>query len=123
MDTTSLPEGKTPPNVTMSATAVARILALRDKKNNPNLNFRLMVDGGGCSGFQYIMEVSDKTLPEDICILQNNGVSILIDIISAPLLEGAEVDYKSELGNAYFKINNPNADSSCGCGVSFSVKN
>ena len=77
---------------------------------------RLTVDGGGCSGFQYIYGFADAPATDDYVI---NG--LVIDAVSQPFLEGSTLDYIDGLSGAHFKVINPNATSSCGCGTSFSV--
>ena len=82
--------------------------------------FRLSVAGGGCSGFQYKFELVQERNDDDLAI-EKNGITVLIDSVSQMYLEGAELDYADELIGAAFKVNNPNATASCGCGTSFSV--
>lgn len=81
--------------------------------------FRVTVEGGGCSGFQYKFDFSDTT-PEDI-VFEKNGAKVVTDSTSLELLKGSEVDFIQELGGEYFTMKNPNAKSSCGCGSSFSL--
>ena len=80
---------------------------------------RVAVDGGGCSGFQYRIELGE--LAEDDLVLAKGQNKVVIDPVSLPFLSGAEIDYKSELIGSRFIIENPNASSSCGCGTSFSI--
>lgn len=82
--------------------------------------FRVSVSGGGCSGFQYGFAFEPASEPEDV-ILEKNGAKVLIDPTSMPFLAGSEIDFVDELIGQAFKIKNPNAASSCGCGVSFSL--
>lgn len=89
------------------------------KKDNQDPVFRLSVDGGGCSGFQYKMELS-KIEPDDI-EFQTENSTLVIDKISSLYLENATLDYVNELIGSYFQVKNPNASSSCGCGTSFSI--
>ncbi len=81
---------------------------------------RLAVTGGGCSGFQYNFALDDARAEDDLAI-EEGGVTVLIDSTSLEFLKGAEIDYVDDLIGAAFKVNNPNATSSCGCGTSFSV--
>lgn len=81
---------------------------------------RIAVDGGGCSGFQYRMELVDQVDPDDL-VLTGDGQRVVIDPVSLPFLAGAVIDFKDELIGARFVVENPNASSSCGCGTSFSV--
>lgn len=82
--------------------------------------FRLTVEGGGCSGFQYKMDMDDTVADDDI-IIEKNGVRAVIDSVSANFLSGSTLDYESTLGGSILKVHNPNAISSCGCGVSFNA--
>ncbi|MEL6509341.1 MAG: iron-sulfur cluster assembly accessory protein [Pseudomonadota bacterium] len=80
---------------------------------------RIAVEGGGCSGFQYEIELDE--VKDDDLVLENGGERVVIDSISLPFLADAEIDFSEELIGARFVINNPNATSSCGCGTSFSM--
>ncbi|MBR3371424.1 MAG: iron-sulfur cluster assembly accessory protein [Rhodobacteraceae bacterium] len=80
---------------------------------------RVAVDGGGCSGFQYDIRFDDPA--DDDLVLEKSGHKVLIDPVSLPFLENAVIDFSEELIGARFVINNPNASSSCGCGISFSM--
>jgi iron-sulfur cluster assembly accessory protein len=81
---------------------------------------RVAVDGGGCSGFQYRFELAGNAEPDDMIIAQGKA-TVLVDAVSAPFLAGSELDYVDDLIGASFKVKNPNAVASCGCGTSFSV--
>lgn len=81
---------------------------------------RVAVTGGGCSGFQYNFALDDARAEDDI-VIERDGVIVLVDPMSLDFLKGAELDFVDDLIGAAFKINNPNATSSCGCGTSFSV--
>jgi iron-sulfur cluster assembly accessory protein len=81
---------------------------------------RIAVDGGGCSGFQYRFDLVERAEPDDHRI-ERDGAAALVDDISVALLKGSEIDFIDALAGAEFKITNPNAKSSCGCGVSFSI--
>lgn len=96
----------------------ARLAALRGGRGVPGLVLRIMVDGGGCAGFQYRMALADAPEPGDIVF---DGC-VASDSISLDFLNGARVSFEESLAGASFKIENPNAGSGCGCGVSFSVK-
>jgi iron-sulfur cluster insertion protein len=105
-----------PPTVTPRAFArLAEIAALTGQARA----LRVAVEGGGCSGFQYEIKLDDA-LPSDL-VLENAGQRVLIDEVSLPLLAGAVIDFTEELIGARFVVQNPNATSSCGCGVSFSM--
>jgi len=105
--------------VTVSASAAKRIAAIL--KSEPQaMMLRLAVTGGGCSGFQYNFTLDDQRMDDDL-VLERDGAVVLIDPVSLDFLKGAEIDFSNDLIGAAFKVNNPNAQSSCGCGTSFSV--
>jgi iron-sulfur cluster assembly accessory protein len=81
---------------------------------------RVAVEGGGCSGFQYRLDLVDTAEPDDLRI-EANGQAALVDAVSVPFLRGSEIAFVDELAGAQFVIRNPNAATSCGCGVSFSI--
>ena len=81
---------------------------------------RLAVNGGGCSGFQYDFSLAAKPSEDDL-VIEHDGAVVLIDPVSLDFLKGAEIDFADEMIGAAFRVNNPNATSSCGCGTSFSV--
>lgn len=81
---------------------------------------RVAVNGGGCSGFQYAFEITRERADDDL-IVARDGAVVLVDPTSLEFLKGSEVDFVDDLIGQSFKINNPNATSSCGCGTSFSV--
>ena len=89
-------------------------------KNDKTTYFRIKVLGGGCSGFQYKFDF-DNTKNEDDVSFQKKKITILIDNISLNLINGSKIDYVNELIGSSFKITNPKASSSCGCGTSFSI--
>jgi iron-sulfur cluster insertion protein len=111
--------GGSAPPVTLSAAAAARIHAISAREGHPVM-LRVSVEGGGCSGFQYQMDLVEAAEAEDLKI-ERDGAAALVDEVSLPLLVGSEIDFVDELAGAEFRIRNPNAKSSCGCGVSFSV--
>ncbi|WP_048601252.1 HesB/IscA family protein [Rubeoparvulum massiliense] len=92
------------------------------EENHEQLHLRVAVQPGGCSGYSYGMGFEDQVHPNDTRI-DLNGLSVLIDDASAPLLKGVEIDYKESLMGGGFTIHNPNAVSSCGCGSSFRTAN
>lgn len=109
-------------SVTLSNSALERIREVRQKESNHDKFLRISISGGGCSGFQYIFELDDKNLEGDIKIAEENSQIIaLTDESSLPFLKDAEIEFVKELGASYFRVNNPNAKASCGCGSSFSV--
>ena len=100
--------------------AVKKILSLTAKEDD-GVKLRLSVSGGGCSGFQYGFSLDSELTPDDI-IFNKDGADLVIDQISLEYLNGSEIDYENKLIESSFKINNPNAAASCGCGTSFSPK-
>ena len=107
-------------SITLTDGLVKQIKKLRDQDGNPRLNLRIIVDSGGCQGFEYKFELSDAVNPDDE-VFEKDGIGVIIDDISLPYMRGATVDYTDDLIGAHFEIKNPNAKSSCGCGTSFSV--
>ena len=105
--------------VTVSARAAKRIAEIIAAEGRPAM-LRLAVTGGGCSGFQYNFALDDARADDDLAV-EEGGVTVLIDSTSLEFLKGAEIDFVDDLIGASFKVNNPNATSSCGCGTSFSV--
>ena len=104
-----------PPNVTQRAFERLAEIGAADQGKA----LRIAVEGGGCSGFQYQIEV-DEPAADDL-ILEGAGEKVVIDPTSLPFLAGATIDFTEELIGARFAIDNPNAASSCGCGTSFSM--
>ena len=109
-----------PQLVTMAPGAIAKIKELIAEENSPNLKLRMFVSGGGCSGMQYGFTF-EETANEDDFDLEFEGIHLLIDAMSSQYLQGAEVDYTESLQGSQFSIKNPQAQTSCGCGSSFSV--
>ncbi len=109
-----------PDPLDFSASAAAKVKALIEEEGNDNLMLRVFVTGGGCSGFQYGFTF-DETKVEDDTSVMKDGVTLLIDPMSYQYLVGAEIDYKEDLEGSQFVIRNPNAQTTCGCGSSFSV--
>jgi iron-sulfur cluster insertion protein len=105
--------------VTVSARAAKRIATILKGEPEPAM-LRIAVTGGGCSGFQYNFTIDDTRMDDDL-VLERDGATVLIDLVSLDFLKGAEIDFVDDLIGQAFKINNPNATSSCGCGTSFSV--
>lgn len=107
-------------DIALTPAAAARVAAIRIRQARPTARLRLSVDGGGCAGFQYRFELADRLESDDVEVL-TDGVGLLVDSLSLPLVEGSVVDYVESLGGAAFQVRNPKASSSCGCGTSFSV--
>lgn len=106
--------------ITLTENAVVKIKELLAEENNPNIKLRTFVQGGGCSGFQYGFTF-DEEQNEDDFVISEGGVELLVDSMSAQYLQGAKIDYKEELMGSSFSIDNPNAQTTCGCGSSFST--
>lgn len=106
--------------ITLTYNLVTKIKQLQAQESNTELKLRVLVNGGGCQGFEYEFK-TDTAVNDDDQSFEKDGVAVVIDEISLPYLEGSEIDYVDDLIGAYFKVNNPNATSSCGCGTSFSV--
>ena len=100
--------------------AAEKVRQLIDEEGNPELKLRVFVQGGGCSGFQYGFTFDEES-GEDDTVMQKNGVTLLVDAMSYQYLIGAEIDYKEDLEGAQFVIKNPNAQTTCGCGSSFTA--
>jgi iron-sulfur cluster insertion protein len=100
--------------------AARRIAALRTQEEADGAYLRIAVSGGGCSGFQYGLSFDDQRNDDDF-VFERDGIAVVVDDVSLGLLNGAEVDFVEDLMGASFRINNPNAASSCGCGNSFSI--
>jgi iron-sulfur cluster assembly accessory protein len=106
-------------NVTISERAARRIGQIL-KVEGDGAMLRISVEGGGCSGFQYKFNV-ERTRAEDDLVLERDGAVVVVDPASVPFLAGSEVDYVDDLIGASFRVANPNATASCGCGTSFSI--
>jgi iron-sulfur cluster assembly accessory protein len=109
----------TEPEISLTKNAARRVAAIAERKNAPAI-LRLAVDGGGCYGFTYCFELADAPDAEDE-IAETDGVKLVVDPASLELVRGSAVDFVEDLGGAAFKVTNPNAQSGCGCGSSFSV--
>ena len=105
--------------ITLSPSAASRIRQIAEREGRPVM-LRVAVEGGGCSGFSYQFNLVDEAQPDDLRI-ERDGAAAVVDEISMVLLKGSEIDFVDELAGAEFKVRNPNAKSSCGCGVSFSI--
>jgi iron-sulfur cluster assembly accessory protein len=105
--------------ITLSDAAARRLSALSAAEGHPVM-LRVAVEGGGCSGFQYRFDLVESAEADDIRI-ENDGQAALVDEMSLVMLKGSQIDFVDELAGAEFKISNPNARTSCGCGVSFSI--
>jgi iron-sulfur cluster insertion protein len=106
--------------IEITESAKEKIKDLLMEENNPNLKLRTFVQGGGCSGFQYGFSFDEEQNDDDWEFDIDNH-KMIVDSMSMQYLEGAVIDYKEDLMGASFSIKNPNAETTCGCGSSFSV--
>ena len=100
--------------------AAQKVLTLVEEEGNADLKLRVFVTGGGCAGFQYGFTF-DELVEDDDAVIENGSVSLVVDAMSYQYLVGGSVDYTEGLEGSRFIVDNPNADSTCGCGSSFSV--
>jgi iron-sulfur cluster insertion protein len=107
-------------DIEITDSANAKITDILSEENNPDLKLRVFVQGGGCSGFQYGFTL-DEIKNEDDWVIEKPGMTVLIDSMSMQYMVGAKIDYKETLMGSEFVIKNPNAQSTCGCGSSFTV--
>jgi len=108
-----------PTPVTLSESAANRLHAIAMREGRPMM-LRVAVEAGGCSGFSYKFDLVDAADPDDLKV-ERDGAAAVVDVVSLALLNGSEIDFVDELAGAEFRVRNPNARSSCGCGVSFSI--
>jgi len=114
----TFPEQTTTTQVTFTQPAADAVRDVIAKKNLQGYALRLFVSGGGCSGFQYGLALDNNFRSEDL-VIETNGIRLVIDEVSIKYLQGVTVDYVEGMTTSGFKIINPNAASSCGCGQSF----
>ncbi|MCL7930800.1 iron-sulfur cluster insertion protein ErpA [Halomonas llamarensis] len=113
-------ESFVPTPLMLSDSARTRIKALIAEESNPTLKLRVYVTGGGCSGFQYGFDFADN-VAEDDTLIKFGEASLVVDPLSYQYLVGSTVDYEEGLAGARFRVQNPNATTTCGCGASFMV--
>ena len=107
-------------NISLSERAATKVRTLIDAEGDDELCLRVFITGGGCNGFSYGFTFDDAVADDDAKV-DHSGVTMLVDSMSYPYLDGAEVDYVEDLNGAQFVVTNPNADATCGCGNSFSI--
>ena len=107
------------PVISLTENAARRVAWIAERQHKPAI-LRLAVDGGGCAGFTYSFELADAA-EEDDAVAETGGVKLVVDPASLELVRGSAVDFVEDLGGAAFRVSNPNAQSGCGCGSSFSV--
>ena len=112
--------GSMPGQLEFTPAAAAKVAELIAEEGNPELKLRLYVTGGGCSGFSYGFAFDDAVAEDDTLIV-TEGVALVVDVMSLMYVVGARVDFEDGLEGSRFVIHNPNAQTSCGCGSSFSV--
>ncbi|MFL6830669.1 MAG: iron-sulfur cluster insertion protein ErpA [Sphingomicrobium sp.] len=105
--------------ITLTENAARRVASIAARQRKPAI-LRLAVDGGGCAGFTYKFELADRAEGDDM-VSETDGVTLVVDPMSLQLVKGSAVDFVEDLGGAAFRVTNPNAQSGCGCGSSFSV--
>jgi iron-sulfur cluster insertion protein len=110
---------RAPEGIVLAESAARRLAKLAEIEGR-SVMLRVAVEGGGCSGFQYQLDLVETAAPDDLRI-ETDGQAALVDPVSAPFLKGSEIAFVDELAGAQFVIRNPNAATSCGCGVSFSI--
>jgi iron-sulfur cluster assembly accessory protein len=106
-------------DVTLTKNAAKRVAWIAKRQSKPAI-LRLAVDGGGCAGFTYKFELAEQQDADDT-VVETDGVKLVVDAMSLDLVRGSAVDFVEDLGGAAFRVTNPNAQSGCGCGSSFSV--
>lgn len=106
--------------ITITASAMYKIKDIIAEENNPKIKLRTFVQGGGCSGMSYGFTLDEEQNEDDFVIDDTDGL-VLVDSISMQYLNGSTINYKDDLMGSNFVVSNPNAETSCGCGSSFSV--
>ena len=105
--------------ISLTENAARRVAWIAERQSRPAI-LRLAVDGGGCAGFTYKFELAPDPESDDE-VVETGGVKLVVDPVSLELVKGSAVDFVEDLGGATFRVTNPNAQSGCGCGSSFSV--
>jgi iron-sulfur cluster insertion protein len=107
--------------VEITESAKAKVIDLLNEENNPELMLRTFVQGGGCSGFSYGFTFDEAQNDDDFEIALSDRWKVVIDAMSMQYLTGAQIDYTDDINGSQFTIKNPNAQTTCGCGSSFSI--
>ncbi|MGH6719450.1 MAG: iron-sulfur cluster insertion protein ErpA [Alphaproteobacteria bacterium] len=110
----------TPASISMTESAAKRIVDLVSREGNQDTRLRIVVEGGGCSGFQYVFKLDTARDPTDK-LIERSGAGVVVDALSLPLVFGLELDWVESLEGAHFAVRNPNATASCSCGNSFAI--
>lgn len=108
--------------ITLSEKAASEIKTIMDREGGTFQGVRVFVAGGGCSGLSYGMQIADEPATADDLVFESGGVKVIVDVQSHQFLTGASIDFDDSLQGGGFKINNPNAVKSCGCGSSFATE-
>ena len=119
----SMPDGNAATDeqtILISDNAARRISELVTQEGKADVMLRIVISGGGCSGFRYGFELDDKKTDDDL-VFEQGGARVVLDGVSLDLIKGAELDYVEDLIGSFFALKNPNASSTCGCGTSFSI--
>jgi iron-sulfur cluster assembly accessory protein len=114
-----MPDAETLPPISVTERAARRVAVILAREP-PGAMLRVTVNGGGCSGFQYAFDIDRERAADDLAV-ERDGIIVLVDPVSLDFLKGARIDFVDDLIGQSFKIDNPNATSSCGCGTSFSI--
>lgn len=109
-----------PAPLALSASAAKRIAKVAQAEGKPEARLRVSVSGGGCSGFQYHFALDESSEDGDV-VVERDGAAVVVDGMSLMYVIGSELDFIEDLTGSYFKVKNPNASSSCGCGTSFAI--
>ena len=109
-----------PAPIQLTASAARRILAVARAEGRPEARLRVSVSGGGCSGFQYQFALDEGPEDGDV-VIERDGAAVVVDGMSLMYVLGSELDFVEDLTGSYFRVKNPNATSSCGCGTSFAI--
>lgn len=124
---TAVNAAETEQDILFSVSAADKVASLIAEENNPALNLRVYITGGGCSGFQYGFTfdesiADDDAVIEQLCSDGKTMIKLLVDAMSYQYLQSAEIDYVQDINGEQFVIRNPNAKTTCGCGSSFSIE-
>ena len=106
--------------ISITRSASSKVASLLAREENPELNLRVFVTGGGCNGFSYGFTF-DEEINSDDAVIKDDRISVLVDSMSFPYLEGAAIQFVEDLNGSQFVVSNPNAAATCGCGNSFSI--
>lgn len=107
--------------ITVTESARSKIIEILNEEDNPNVHLRTFIEGGGCSGFQYGFVIVEDQDPSDLVVELNDTHNLLVDFVSMQYLEGCSIDYVEGALGEQFVIDNPNAETTCGCGSSFGI--